>query len=67
MNKRLEEFPEVYGWLWVSVAHWLDWWHLDGVLYTNYGPRMVYDAARNIEMKLSRILKDNDRSQPLAR
>ena len=52
MNKRLEEFPEVYGWLWVSVVHWLDWWHLDGV-YTNYGPRMVYDATRNIEMKLS--------------
>ena len=35
-----------------NIFLWLDWWHLDGVLYQVYGHRMVHDAASSIEAKL---------------
>ena len=31
-----------------------DWWHPNRVLFTQYGPRIVYDA------KVPRVLKDKD-------
>ena len=35
-----------------NIFLWLNWWHLDGVLYQVYGYRMVHDAASSIEAKL---------------
>lgn len=35
-----------------NIFLWLDWWHLDGVLYQVYGYRMVHDAASSTEAKL---------------
>lgn len=38
------------------ISLWLDYcWHPDGVLHTRYGFWVVYDAASNLEAKVSSV------------
>lgn len=43
-----------------NIHLWLGWWHIDGVLYTHYGHRIVYDAGSNMEAKLSSVLIEKE-------
>jgi hypothetical protein len=43
-----------------NILMWLDWWHLDGVLYEKYVHRIVYNTGSKVREKLSSVLKEKN-------
>lgn len=38
-----------------TISLWMDFWHPDGILFDQYGYRVIYDARSKIDDKLSRV------------
>jgi hypothetical protein len=43
-----------------SFHLWLDWWQPDGILYEQYGYRVVYDARSKWDAKLSSVMEGKE-------
>ena len=43
-----------------TISLWHDRWHPNGVLYQTYGHRIVYDAASNLQAKVSSVIQNKE-------